>query len=201
MRTRLPGRACNASVVSNSATTSRREVSPISINGVPTFTDASLVSGTRNTRPATGERTLNARPPAPPGRDADSAARATSSSCVATCWSATAASVSRCAALSDSRSVSSLVGAMKPSFASCSLRLSSLRACSCATLARSMRVAARSRLACVASMRAPSSRVVRSSSSGASTGVRLATTMSALTASPSRSVMRDRRPASGAETT
>jgi hypothetical protein len=53
----------------------------------------------------------------------------------------------------------------------------------------------------VTSTRERCSRRLRSSSIGDSTGARLATTASASTASPSRRLMRESRPASGAETT
>ncbi|MCW5632857.1 MAG: hypothetical protein KIT17_05915 [Rubrivivax sp.] len=68
-------------------------------------------------------------------------------------------------------------------------------------MARSLREAARCTLSSAAATRARSSRCVRSSSIAGSTGVSMATGCPAGTASPSRSVMRASRPASGAETT
>ncbi len=64
-----------------------------------------------------------------------------------------------------------------------------------------MRVDARRRLASAPSTRACNSRRVRSSSMPGSAGVSVATTVPAATVSPSRSVMRDSCPVSGAETT
>jgi hypothetical protein len=64
-----------------------------------------------------------------------------------------------------------------------------------------MRAVARCTCASVTSTRERCSRSVRSSSIGDSTGARLATTVSASTTSPSRRLMRESSPASGAETT
>ena len=112
-----------------------------------------------------------------------------------------AAARSLCAVRVASRSLSILFGDTKPCCASCSVRRWVMRACSSATVAAAMRLPACRTVACAAPMRAFCSRIVRSSSIGLSAGRSCASASPALTASPSRSVMRCSLPASGAETT
>ncbi len=188
--------ACSASVVSISATTSSRVVSPISTSGVPSATVA--LADLRTAQHRAGHRRAHARRRAAvagcPRRSA-AARRAPAPARARRRGARRPAASTSLLRRRDGQAVVFELGRrhealLRQLLAAPQLQLRLLLR----DLARVRCARPRARrCACAASTRASSSRSVRSSCIGDSTGVSVATTAPASTASPSRSAMRASR--------